>query len=164
MKITIAAILAIIATASVGLLIHQLASDQYSGVPLYYTCITGGGSPAGLSYGWPVNGSLMLIDYYTVIRFTDNYLANAQFITRSLWNSIPKHNLTILDPNAMIAHATDSADFAQQYFLIINQTKWPLTGGYNQTNNFGISQDKIVHTTMSFLNNYPTTYYLPQNF
>lgn len=37
----------------------------------------------------------------------------------------------------------------------------PLLGGFNQTNNFGITEDRIVHTTWSFLSLYPTGPYLP---
>jgi len=49
-----------------------------------------------------------------------------------------------------------------KFFLLINQTKWPFLGGGNQTSSFGISADKMITTTMSFLDgNYPTTYYLP---
>jgi hypothetical protein len=37
----------------------------------------------------------------------------------------------------------------------------PLLGGFNQTNNFGITEDRILHTTWSFLSLYPTGPYLP---
>jgi hypothetical protein len=157
MKLLIAVLLSLIST---GLIYHcyNNSSDNYSGPPYYHTSATSR-TPPGPYFGWPVNGSLMLIDYYSAFRITVGI--DGQYITKSLWDNIPKHALFISDPNIMVAYAKDSTDPSMQFFLLINQTKWPFLGGGNQTLSFGISGDKIVTTTMAFLNQYPTTYYIP---
>lgn len=77
----------------------------------------------------------MLIHSSVVWRLTS--ILKAQFIVRTLWDVIPKHELLINDPNLMVAFAEDTKEFP--VYLIINGTKMPLLGGFNQTNNFGIT-------------------------
>ncbi len=154
MKVYIGVILALL--TSLGVIYHLTAEgDGYTGSPFLYTCATAR-SPPGLNYGWSVNGTLMLLDYYAAFRITGG---DGQFIGTQLWANIPKHNLTVIDPNLMVAYATDGVEFT--HFLLINGTKWPFLGGGNQTASWGIPNSKVIQTTMSFLNNYPTTYYLP---
>ena len=155
MKIYIGVLLAILASA--GVIYHLSQGDGYTGSPFFYTCQTAR-SPPGLTYGWPVNGSLMLVDYYSIFRITDSG-SGSQYICSQLWANMPKHNLTIIDPNLMVAYATDGVEFT--HFLLINGTKWPFLGGGNQTASMGIPFSKVIQTNMAFLNNYPTTYYLP---
>lgn len=45
--------------------------------------------PPGFNYGWPINGTLMLI-HSSLIRRLTSILA-PQFIVRTLWDAIPKH-------------------------------------------------------------------------
>ena len=103
MKAALAIILALLASTG-----YLLFKDSYSGAPFYYTCNTSksAGYPC---YAWPVNGTFLVLDYYSASRITAT-IFSAQFIAQSIWKVIPKHPLIINDPNVAVAYAQDSTD------------------------------------------------------
>jgi len=106
MKVLIGVLLSLLVSAGIIYHFNNSSGDSYTGSPFYYTCATSK-TPPGLNYGWPVNGSLMLIDYYSAFRILSG---EGQYIASSLWKNIPKHDLLVSDPNIMVAYASDSKD------------------------------------------------------
>jgi len=113
-------------------------------------------SLVALLYGWPVNGTLLLVDYQTAQKFLVG--TSSQFIESHLWHNIPRHPFTITDPNAMVIYVEDEKT-SYQYYIVINGTKLPFVGGNNQTRTFGINQDQIAHTTKAYADTIPTSQY-----
>lgn len=103
MRIHIGVILVLLSFAGV---IYHLTSQggNYNGYPYLYTCQTGK-TPGRFTYGWPVNKTLMLMDDYAAFKVTDT--AGSNFMCYDLWQTIPKHELTIIDSNLLVAYATD---------------------------------------------------------
>lgn len=65
------------------------------------------------------------------------------------------------DPMMMFAYAPDAKDIlVSDLFAIMNGTKWPIMGGFNQIYASGVNSNMIVQTTAEFLKNYPTNLYL----
>lgn len=128
----------------------------YTGAPYLMSIVTGSTPLEGLLYGWPVNGTLLLVDYQTAQKFLVG--TSSQFIESHLWHNIPRHPFTITDPNAMVIYVEDEKT-SYQYYIVINGTKLPFVGGNNQTRTFGINQDQIAHTTKAYADTIPTSQY-----
>ena len=152
----------IIALATTGTYLIQNQNVTYIGAPWLMSYATQKTPLVGFVWGWPINGSLLLIDYRTSQKFIGG--TDYQLIQKRLWDNMPTHPFSISDPSAMVIYATDSTDYSQQYFLVINQTKMPFLGGLNQTSNYGINPDLIAHTTMAYANTIPTSQYWLQEY
>ena len=76
---------------------------KYSGTPWLMSDSTyfSPGNDDYLYYGWPINGSLLLIDYGTSTKFIKG---QHQLIHPKLWANMPKLPFRITDRNAMVIY------------------------------------------------------------
>ena len=155
--------MAIIASLSVYLMKSQKQLG-YSGFPYVYTeNVPEQGAAKPLSFGWPVNGSLLKIESATAERILDMSGGwPGQFLAHELWVNQPTFNFIISDPaHAAVACLMNGTQPSMQYYLLINGTKMPFAAGPNQTYSFGIDMSKVVYASQNYLDAFETSYTIP---
>lgn len=107
------------------------------------------------TYGLVINSTIVEMSYYSAFKISN--LESATYIVPNIFDVLPRHEKKIDDPNVSVARATDG-DFAT--YLLVNGTKWRFNGGANSTYNYGIDTGKIIYANYTYLDAFPTTYYL----
>ena len=107
------------------------------------------------TYGLVINSTIVEMSYFSAFKIGN--LEAATYIVPNIFEVLPRHERKIDDPNVAVAKATDG-DFAT--YLLVNGTKWRFNGGANSTYNYGIDTAKILYANYTYLDNFPTAYYL----
>ncbi len=102
-----------------------------------------------------INGTLVEMSYYSASKICT--ITSATYIDYKIFSAIPKHQIFLDDPNIAVANALDGD---KECYLLVNGNKWKFAGGRNSTYNYGIDDTKIIYASYSYLDTFPTTYYL----